>query len=69
MISETEIDVSFHLWNFLVGGFSKPYRLDRGLLGGCILLYVREDIPSNLLEVETKLIQSFYVEINLHNDK
>ena len=69
MISETKIDDSFPLANFLIGGFSKPYRLDRDSLGEGILFYVREDIPSNLLEVETKPIEGFYVEINLHNDK
>ena len=69
MISETKIDNSFPLGNFLIGGFSKPYRLDRDSLGGCILLYVREDIPTNLTEVETKPIEGFYVEINLRNDK
>ena len=66
-ISETKIDDSFPLGK--IGGFSKPYRLDRDSLGGGILLYVREDIPSNLLGVETKPIEAFYVEINLHNDK
>ena len=50
-------------------GFSKPYRLDRGSLDRVILLYVREDIPSNLVEVETKPIEGFCVEINLQNDK
>ena len=38
-------------------------------LGGGILLYVREDIPTNLLEVETKPIEGIYVEVNLCNDK
>ena len=69
MISETKIDDSFPLGKFLIGGFSKPYRLDRDLLGGGILLYVREDIPTNLTEVETKPIECFYAEINLLNDK
>ena len=69
MIPETKIDDSFSLGNFLIGDFSKPYRLNRDSLGGGIWLYVREDIPSNLLEVETKPIEGFYVEINLHNDK
>ena len=69
MISETKIDDSFPLGNFLIGGFGKPYRLDRDLLGGGILLYVREDIPTNLTEVETKPIEDFYAEINLRNHK
>ena len=29
MISERKIDDSFPLGNFLIGGFGKPYRLDR----------------------------------------
>ena len=69
MISETKIDDSFPTGNFLTGDFSKPYRLDRNSLGGGISLYVREDIPSNLFQVETKPIEGFYAEINLHNDK
>ena len=62
MISETKIDDSFPLGNFLIGGFSKPYRLDRDSLGRGISLYVREDIPTNLIE-------RFYVEMNLCKDK
>ena len=37
MISETKIDDSFPLENFLIRGLSKPYRLDRETLGGGIL--------------------------------
>ena len=69
MISETKIDDSFPLGNFLTDGFSKPYILDHDSLGGAILLYIREDISSNLYEVETKLIEGFYKEINLLNDE
>ena len=69
MISETKIDDSSPLGNFLTCRFSKPYRLDRDSLGGGILLYVREDIPTNLTEVETKPIEGFYAEINLRNHK
>ena len=69
MISETNIGDSFPLGNLVIAGFSKRYRLDRDSLGGGILLYVREDIPTNLIEVETKPIESFYVEINQRNDK
>ena len=69
MIFETKIDDSFPLENFLISGFIKAYRLHRDSLGGGILLYVREDILSNLLEVETNPIEGFYVEINLHNNK
>ena len=33
------------------------------------MLFVREDIPSNLLTIEEKPIESFYVELNLRNSK
>ena len=69
MTSETKIYDSFPLGNFLIGGFSKPFRLDRDSLGGGILLYVRDDVLSNLLDVKTKPIEGFYVEMNLYNDK
>ena len=37
------------------------------LMGGGILLYVREDIPSKLLLVEENPIEGLFVEINLRN--
>ena len=67
MTSETKINESFPFGNFLIGGFSKRYRLDRNSLGGGIFLYVREEIPINL--IETKPIEGFCVGINLRNDK
>ena len=70
MVSETKIDDSFPVGNFLIDGFSTPYRLDRESNGGGIILYVKEDIPSNLLAADEKNhIESFYVELNLRNEK
>ena len=34
-----------------------------------LMLFVREDIPSNLVEAEAKPIEGFYIELNLCNDK
>ena len=59
MISETKIDASFPIGQFLLNGYSTPFRLDRNAHGGGILLYVREDIPSKLLLVEENLIEGF----------
>ena len=69
MISETKIDASFPIGQFLLNGYSTPFRLDRNAHGGGILLYVREDIPSKVLLVEENLIEGFIVEINLTNNK
>ena len=56
MISETKIDESFPNGNFIIEGFSTPYRLER-------------DIPSNLIAFEEKPIESLFIEINLRNAK
>ena len=70
MVSETKIDDTFPVGNFVVDGFSTPYWLDRDSNGGGIMLYVREDIPSNLLATDEKNhIESFYTELNLSNEK
>ena len=69
LVSETKIDDSFPQGQFVIDGFSAPYRLDRNCLGGGLMLFVRDDIPSNLLTIEEKPIESFYVELNLRNSK
>ena len=56
MISETKIDESFPRGNFLIDGFSSPYRLDRDSKDGGIMLYIREDIPSNFVASDNKPI-------------
>ena len=55
LISETKLDDSFPSAQFLLDGFSKPYRLDRCSNGGGILLYIRDDIPSRLFQIQIKL--------------
>ena len=70
MVSETKTDDSFLVRNFIIEGFSTLYRLDRDSNGGDIVLYLREDIPSNLLPTDEKShIKSFNVEQNLRNEK
>ena len=67
LISETKIDESFPSAQFLLDGFSRPYRLDRCANGGGILLYVRDDISSCLL-TEYKLqdnTECLFIEINI----
>ena len=69
LVSETKTDDSFPNGNFLMDGFSTPYRLDRNSNGGGVIFFVREDIPSNLVEVQAKPIEGFYIEFNLCNDR
>ena len=35
---------------FLMNGFSKPYRFDRNKHGGGVVVYIRDTIPSKILE-------------------
>ena len=62
MISGRKIDYSFPVCQFSIEGFCTPYRLDE-------FCYVRDDIPSNLITVDTSPIESFYVKLNLRNNK
>ena len=67
-VSEAKLDSSFPVGQFLIYGFSKPYRLDRNSNGGGNLLYILEDIPSKL--IDTKITtKNFFVEVNLRGEK
>ena len=69
MVSETKLDNSFPVGQFLIDGYIPSIRLDRGIHGGGLMLFVREDIPCKLLSLENKPMESFYVEINLRKTK
>ena len=71
MVSETKIDDTFPESQFLIEGFSKPFRLDRTAKGGGILLYIREDIPCKYIKQITlnNLFEGFFVERNLRSKK
>ena len=70
-IQETKLDSSFPTQQFILNGYSEPYRLDRNRDGGGVLIYVREDIPSKLLNKHdfTKNVEGMFVEINLRKAK
>ena len=69
MVSETKIDDTFPKSQFLIEGFSKPFRLDRTAKGGGILLYIREDIPCRYIKQTTlnNSFEGFFVELNLRS--
>ena len=71
VITETKLDASFETTEFMINGFCQPYRLDRNGNGGGILIYIREDIPTKLLNLHTFLfdVEGIFVEINLHKIK
>ena len=71
LISETKLDDTFPSEQFLMDGFSAPYRIDRNTNGGGLMLFVREGIPyKNLSKLEDSLeTENFFIEINLKKKK
>ena len=70
LISETKLDDSFPLAQFRIENLTTPYTHDRNDKGGDLLLYIREDIPSRLLESKSQCnTESLSVEINLNKRK
>ena len=67
MVTETKIDESFPASQFITPGFTSPYRFDRTKDGGGILVYIREDIPSKLLNISHIVsdIECLGTEVNL----
>ena len=67
VVLETKIDESYPISQFSIDGFSEPFRLDRDKNGGGILVYVRQDIPSRILNKHTfpDDLEGIFIEINL----
>ena len=67
LITETKIDSSFPSAQFEIDGYTTPYRLDRDSNVKGILLYVRDDIPSKVLENTDfgSEIEPMFVEITI----
>ena len=69
MVSKTKLDESFPIDQVIIEGFGAPYRVDRNVDGWGIMLFVKEDVPSNLVSIENSPIEAFFVEINLRKKK
>ena len=70
MISEIKFGETFPAVQFLLQGFCMPDRFDRNRNCGGIMLYIRENIPSRLIEREVQNnFEYFFVEINLRRKK
>ena len=71
VITETKLDHTFPEKQFLIPGYKKPYRQDRNGNGGGVMIFVREDIPSDIL-IKHKIkknIEAIFVEINLRKNR
>ena len=64
LISGIKIDSPFPISQFFIQGYLIPYRLDRTVNGGGMLLYIRDSIISTLIQREIQ-IEGTFVELNL----
>lgn len=68
-ISEGKIHQGFLKSQFLIKGFSDPFRTDWNIHLGDIILYVREDIPAKFLSLESISSKCFFIEFKLRKQK
>ena len=66
ILTETKLDETFLTSQFLMDGFSKPYRFDRNKYGGGVTIYIRDTIPSKILEKHScpNNIECLFIELN-----
>ena len=71
MISATKIGESFPETQFLIEGYTKPFRRERDSQGWGLLIYVREEIPCKVIKFQNLPadIECVFIEINLRNAK
>ena len=66
MVPETKLADTFPTSQFLMQGYSAPFRNDRTSKGGGLLLCIREDIPCKIIKTETDAYyEGFFIEIKL----
>ena len=67
MISQSKLDVTFPSSQFQIYGLRTPYRVDRNDRGGGILLFVRENLITRLLQRHSfpHDIEILLIELNL----
>ena len=68
VIVETKLDSNFATNQFIIDGFSPPYRYDRNGNGGGLLIYVREGKKLTDYEAPDD-IECGILEINMHKKK
>ena len=69
IITETKLDKSFPSRQFLLHGYSEPLSLNRNPFRGCLLVFIREDIPCSILDIKQLTIEALFIEINLRKRK
>ena len=71
VLTETKLDETFPKNQFLIDGYSLPFRQDRNSNGGGVMIYVREDIPCKMLSKHNTPddFEGIFLELNLRKVK
>ena len=71
VLTETKLGETFLISQFLMDGFSKPYKFDRNKHGGGVMVYIRDTIPSRILEKNScsNDIECLFIELNFRKCK
>ena len=71
VITESKLHDSYSTSQFFIDGFSAPFRLDRNVNGGRVLIYTREDITYKQLFDHSfpDEIEGLFVELNFRKCK
>ena len=69
LISETKIDDSFPVGQFIINRFHTPFRKDRNDKGGGLIFFIRDHIPCRRIHLDfSPNIEAIVIEINLKKE-
>ena len=71
LVTETKLDISFPTSQFIIEGYSTPFRFDRDHRGGGVILYTREDLPCREFKIncDNNALEGIFLELNLRKTK
>ena len=70
VITESKLDHTFPDSSFRISGYNKPFRKDRNINGGGVLVFIRDDIPCKELQIIFfNEFEVLFVEVNLSYSK
>ena len=70
LISETKLDDTYPVGQFLIEGYSEPIRLDRNCHGGGLLFYMRSDLPCKELKCQLPTgVEAIFLELTIRKSK
>ena len=71
VMNKIKLNYTFPKNQFLIEGYSKPFRLDKNRNGGGLLVYITEDIPCKELKSHSfaEDIEGTFIKINVGKHK